>query len=67
MTTTEGLARDALNGNGQATMADRPLVRRVNSAERVAASGLLWGCVGVCALLLCAAGLGLVRLLQWLW
>ena len=44
-----------------------PMIRKANRAERVAAAGLLWGCVGVCALLLFVAGLGLVRLLQWLW
>ncbi len=44
-----------------------PTIRKTNRVERIAGSGLLWGCVGVCALLLFVAGLSLVRLIQWLW
>ncbi len=52
---------------GQATKPERPIVRKTNRVERIAGSFLLWGCVGVCALLLFVAGLSLVRLIQWLW
>lgn len=47
--------------------AKAPRIRKTNRAERAAGSGLLWGCVSVCALLLFVAGLALVRLIQWLW
>ncbi len=49
------------------TTAKAPTVRKTNRVERIAGSGLLWGCVGVCALLLFVAALALVRLIQWLW
>ena len=55
---------DFAGANGEPTA---PIIRKANRAERVAASGLLWGCVGVCALLLIVAAVGLFRLLQWLW
>ena len=44
-----------------------PTIRKANRQERIAASGLLWGCVSVCAFALLVAALALVRLLLWLW
>ncbi len=58
---------DFAGANSPPTASNAPTTRKANRAGRVAASGLLWGCMGVCALLLFVAGLGLVRLLQWLW
>ena len=64
---TDTVSRHAAAAASQPTASKAPTIRKSNRAERVAAGGLLWGCVGVCALLLFVAGLGLVRLLQWLW
>ena len=58
---------DFADGTTQATASKAPRIRKTNRAERIAAAGLLWGCVSVCALLLLVAGLSLVRLIQWLW
>ena len=43
--------------------AKAPRIRKANRQERIAASGLLWGCVSVCAFALFVAALALVRIL----
>ena len=47
--------------------AKAPRIRKANRQERIAASGLVWGFVSVCAFALLIAALALVRLLLWLW
>ncbi len=58
---------DFADATSQPAASKAPTIRKTNRVERIAGSGLLWGCVGVCALLLFVAALALFRLLQWLW
>lgn len=58
---------DFADATSQPATSKAPTIRKTNRVERAVGSGLLWGCVAVCALLLSVAGLALVRLIQWLW
>ncbi len=58
---------DFNGATSQPTASKAPTIRKANRTERIAASGLLWGCVSVCAFALFVTALALVRLLQWLW